>query len=896
MDATGEGAKNKELNFIFKCLGEQWKEAHQVWKERNEHVSNYVLEQLSELLSKTTTNCITVRPYGSAAEDLKSFEPYDLGDVDIMIFPNSDNLMINEELLEYSLDNPLHVRIKGGDHPMLQSCLVENTEYVATSALKSFHPAIYGSLSSHLADRITRVFQAMPGGKLSPVSHVTAHLKNKASSPAVTLNYAQSFGIISEKREGLKDQRNVSYMDPAEWEWLAHLNCVTRGIDYSRQHADLLSHFVQFVNELELSLHQNSLNGVPQLFPAVFQQLCWSERAENLKARLREIECRSQYETAGKSGTFWDAPAVRSNDQQFVTRTEDDSEGTNMAESYSKETLLSKDGSSVTPQNYDDDHRSTQEVHSTSGYSTMPKDQPGNSCQLSETTMNDKREVSTNGDPQEKHETNTEWHSLGQILIKKMTSKDQPRNPADNREDETKEIQRGIRDRLFQHLLMTETETKAAPSHEIKFENTEKTKFHEQVSGIDFVPALRSRRWPKVAREWIGRDRKWPSPETVDKVTQEGFHLVVKPPKTNGNPECDFRISFSHAEYLLSQEMNDIQRECYCCLKKYHRAYLSTQPASLVTFHLKNLLLQTIEETGAEMWTESNRAECMIKLLANLLEALTKKDLRHFFVRSYNLFSVDYIKDPKILESLAKNVEQIMENPMRFSKALIQNTKEVANPEEIVQSKENNPSSKPGEGQRHIEIEELPSKGIGDTQMKEATQESRPSYRFHDLKDVYLEIVNELIDMAFNDANFKPETLDPLERSLVEDLREIVSNHSIHVEDLPNVFDYYWDVAYYKVWNSDEPSMRRRMLDAIQGQVEMWKYTLKQDFTPGNEVATLHRMLNPSPDNPFDFNRVVPAGIVTQCFRRFFDGRFQHSPTDQPVLSQAPNMDEIPLD
>ena len=137
--------------------------------------------------------------------------------------------------------------------------------------------------------------------------------------------------------------------------------------------------------------------------------------------------------------------------------------------------------------------------------------------------------------------------------------------------------------------------------------------FQQRVGGLDFVPAFKSQGWPKVAQEWVKRKRKWPSPDMVDKVIQEGFHLVVNAPENDGNPDCDFRISFSHAEYLLSQEMNDVQRECYRCLKKCHRAYLSTEPKSLVSFHLKNILLRTIEETGAEMWTESNRANCMME-------------------------------------------------------------------------------------------------------------------------------------------------------------------------------------------------------------------------------------------------------------------------------------------
>ena len=188
---------------------------------------------------------------------------------------------------------------------------------------------------------------------------------------------------------------------------------------------------------------------------------------------------------------------------------------------------------------------------------------------------------------------------------------------------------------------------------------------------FECIPAFRCLTWPMVAQEWRKRQRKWPSPDVVDQVIREGFHLVVKAPKNGGNPECDFRISFSHAEYLLSQEINEIQRECYRCLKTYHRVYLSTEAKGLISFHLKNIFLRTIEETGGEMWIESRRAECMWKLFANLLEALRERHLPHYFVRSYNLFGIDYIEDLAILESLTQKVEQIMDNPVKVAEELI---------------------------------------------------------------------------------------------------------------------------------------------------------------------------------------------------------------------------------
>ncbi len=371
----------------------------------------------------------------------------------------------------------------------------------------------------------------------------------------------------------------------------------------------------------------------------------------------------------------------------------------------------------------------------------------------------------------------------------------------------------------------------------------------EQItSGADFIPAFRSRRWPNVAKEWIKRKRKWPSPDVVEKVIQEGFHLVVKSPKVKCNSECEFRISFSHAEYLLSQEMNDIQRECYHCLKRYHRAYLSTQPKSLVSFHLKNIFLQTIEETGAEMWVESNRGDCMMKLFGNLLEALTKKELCHFFVRSYNLFGEDYIENPQILECLARKVQEIMENPVRFAKQLIQSqveTKDVKQEECVcmknMERRESCLSEKPASGQRHAYIKEITSKGSCDTQCTkgkvtvplqptDATEECCPVYRYHDLHDVYQEVTKKLVDVAFDDTDCKLQALDPLERSLVEDLGELVKKYKIPVGVFPEVFNSFWHKrAYFWVWISTEPDTRHGVLVAIEGVVEILKYFLKED-------------------------------------------------------------------
>ena len=351
--------------------------------------------------------------------------------------------------------------------------------------------------------------------------------------------------------------------------------------------------------------------------------------------------------------------------------------------------------------------------------------------------------------------------------------------------------------------------------------------------GVDFVPALKSPGWPKVAQEWTTRERKWPSQDVVDKIVQEGFHLVVKPSKTNVKKDRDFRLSFGHAEYLLSQEMNNVQRECYRCLKKYHRAYLQTTQKGLVSFHLKNLFLRTLEETGSEMWTDENRAECMKKVLANLLKALEKKDLRHFFVGSYNLFCVDYITNPEILESVADIVVQLLENPIQMAKKLIQATPN-ENPRHVVKQPRvpANKQTPPIQPETTTASQEPCGKvkkspfTAGTTkreQRKESPQGNGPSkvYRLHELREEYLAISKELTDKAFNEdeSNGLIESLDPQEKTLVYDLREMRKKHKVHIDTMYKMFDNAWLVVFCKVWFSNEPIKRRRVLLGITGVI-----------------------------------------------------------------------------
>lgn len=240
MATAGKDIQNKELNALFRSLGELDEEGKQ-WREQNHQISEMI--QFFNTLWFPTT----FRLYGSEAEDLKCYFSDDVGDVDIMIFQDSDNCIIDEERLEYLPENPLHVKIKGADHPLLKSCLVEDTEYVATSALKNLDRPIFSGLPILTL-----------GKGISALLHPQFHsifMTNDITSPAVAMNFASSFGSFSEILEAYEGSIDpLPNFDPTSFELFSIITCRFLEIDYTRQLADRLNDFWQFFKDSFISL------------------------------------------------------------------------------------------------------------------------------------------------------------------------------------------------------------------------------------------------------------------------------------------------------------------------------------------------------------------------------------------------------------------------------------------------------------------------------------------------------------------------------------------------------------------------------------------------------------------------------------------------------------------
>ena len=865
----------EEMNLVFKCLGERGREA-QLVKEHDEKFLSFLLAKLTEASTKFTEKKLVVRPYGSAAEDLKCLSPENYGDIDIMVFPTTDSLIIHEDMLEYLPENPLYVRIRASDHSVFQSCLVEGTEYLATSALKNFDPAIYGSKSSEWFDYLKYSLSIVSDDR-SPSLQFVCSWKNKEVGPAFTIDSKQCFGTTLEQLQNMSESKKGCSCELADWEGLASSMFNANGMEYTREHASVTEDLLSCVGESQASLIESGSDGFIRGLSTLFQEFTSSDAMQSFITRVQAIESRKQNESGSQAEAMC-------HEESGVTQQTCD---TNEVERSSEPANF---GPSVTAQNRSDAQApGNRDLESTSFDEIDNTRIPDETVTEKQNDREGARETIENTSKQDggavQKESKAELKNSGERegpTPKDATVSDRAKHEVKSGEREKFHLKRWLN-----HLIGEESGNK---EHRIEEKDSITRK-----RGIDLVPALRSRGWPKASRDWLERERKWPSVEMVTKIIDEGYHLVVKSPKYSEIPECDFRISFSHAEYLLSQEINDIQRECYRCLKKLHRAYLSS-PAGLVSFHLKNLFLQTIEETGAEMWTEDKRAECMMKLLENLLKALKDKDLRHFFARSYNLFGVDYFENPENLASLAEVVENIVESPAEFSKALIHQ-----NEADTKQLKKNEPQQ---DSERAVPGRAAEPGSVNDNQgNKEITTDTvlrspkqcsnlLPNYRYHDMQDMYLQVGKELVEEAVNGD----EIHDPLERSLVKDFKEMIQSHNLQTEHFLQMLRSGWSNAYFRICLSTELEMRRRMLDAIRGDVETWKYCLRQeDLASGNEEAIANRMLDPSHEDRFDLSNIVPAGGLGQYVRVFLNGLDNRPP--QPAQVQTIQaVDDIPLD
>ena len=147
--------------------------------------------------------------------------------------------------------------------------------------------------------------------------------------------------------------------------------------------------------------------------------------------------------------------------------------------------------------------------------------------------------------------------------------------------------------------------------------------------------SIRCDRWPRCAWEWLTRTRHWPDKNLVQKICQEGFHIVPK-----SSPEGDFRLSFSSAETTLIENLTPLQHKVIRAFKaviKYHQSNWSPNIKDIIcTYHLKTIAFWHVEKTTQDSWTEDVVSHLLL-LIEEFAKALRNGNRPMYFLPKYNL-------------------------------------------------------------------------------------------------------------------------------------------------------------------------------------------------------------------------------------------------------------------
>ncbi|CAB4013949.1 Hypothetical predicted protein [Paramuricea clavata] len=186
----------------------------------------------------------------------------------------------------------------------------------------------------------------------------------------------------------------------------------------------------------------------------------------------------------------------------------------------------------------------------------------------------------------------------------------------------------------------------------------------------DVVLAIFCEGWPSCAREWITRKRLWPDMNSVEKISNNGYHIVPK-----SSPDGDFRLSFSCVETMLVETLIPLQRRVMRAFKavvKYHENTWSPNLKNIISsYHLKTIAFWHFERTSQESWTEDTLVHHLVALLEELAEALRIQNLPMYFMPKVNL--VQDVDNPEVTLDLMEKISQLSQNFCAMSEAINNN-------------------------------------------------------------------------------------------------------------------------------------------------------------------------------------------------------------------------------
>ena len=178
---------------------------------------------------------------------------------------------------------------------------------------------------------------------------------------------------------------------------------------------------------------------------------------------------------------------------------------------------------------------------------------------------------------------------------------------------------------------------------------------------------------PVMYQEFANRPRQWPPAALISALLKLPMLLVLVGHKLSPEFHLQARISWSHLELKLIQELPESVRQGYIACKyvfkrflKAHRDQNETgegrQTRSTVSsYYIKTTFLRYLEKTHPSMITSPFRLFLFLDLLYDLDNYLKMRNLPHYFVAQCNLLETVEQGELRIAQQV---IEEILSDPL----------------------------------------------------------------------------------------------------------------------------------------------------------------------------------------------------------------------------------------
>ena len=180
----------------------------------------------------------------------------------------------------------------------------------------------------------------------------------------------------------------------------------------------------------------------------------------------------------------------------------------------------------------------------------------------------------------------------------------------------------------------------------------------------DVATVIRIKWWPEAAREWIFRERNWPSQLVVTNMTKMAY-LITKP-SDEQKGTLELRYSFAHLERELVLKRSSDQGYIYLIFKSmFYKWIKPIDSEAISSFVAKTIMFWASEKypPESEIWQKASSIYAVTYLLRELLSALEKKHLPYYFIPCINV--IERVNDTLRMKLISK-IEKILCEVQRF--------------------------------------------------------------------------------------------------------------------------------------------------------------------------------------------------------------------------------------